>query len=144
MNILERQYKTWLLYFWLWLLLLIMAEYFRIKWTPNQIVDFLSLAIPAMTALMALVVAIAASRLEVFKDQPPQVGSVKKDFSKFGTRVMVATGIFLVVTSVGISSTHQWILNSEIKLHIGAVIMSAMTALVIYGISGAISYFKNW
>jgi hypothetical protein len=137
-------FRTKILYIVYFIVILFILEFFQIRFEPVNIFSALNSALPVLIAILTFALVIALFRLEGFRivGKTDKADSVRNDLSKFGTRVIWATFIFLIILFLAVSNKTK-LLNWEFKLHIDTIIMSLMTVLVIYVIGGAISYIKE-
>lgn len=141
---LAKIFKTKVLYLVYFIVVLFILEFFQIRVEPANIFSALNGTLSVLVALLTFALVIALFRLEGFRvaGKPDKAESVRNDLSKFGTRVIWAILVFLMVLFLSVSNKAKF-LNSEFKLHIDTVIMSLIIVLVIYVIGGAVSYIKE-
>lgn len=141
---LKKIFKTKILYLIYFILVLLFLEFFEVRIEPDKISSAISDTLPILVTLLTFALVIALFRLEEFRisKKPDKAESVRNDLSKFGTRVIRTVLFFLIVLLLSVSNKAK-LLSWEFKLHLDTVIMSALIVLVIYVVSGAISYIKE-
>lgn len=141
--------SLWLLiYFLIFLLSIILLEYFGVNLTPDGIFKVLSVILPMLITLMAFFAVIALFRLEGLRSQEKNEsnksasGEIRSELSKVCTRVIFFIFLYLgfLFWSVFTKSQH---LHFKLEIHIDTAMIGVLIVFLIYILKSTISFVRE-